>query len=208
MNNFIHPTAIIEEGACIGHNNYIGPYCVIYKNTTIGNYNRFESHCVVGSLPEHKLYFTEGCGFGVKIGDNNVIREFTTINIGTVRDTVIGNNNIMLRGSHCGHDCVIENNVTISCNVLLGGHSYVMKGANMALGSICHQYSIIGAYAMVGMNSTVTKSTPILPGKIYVGSPSIYLKDNEIGIKRADISDYQLHKFSLKWQELEDKKYD
>lgn len=203
--NYIHPTAIIGDYVEIGKYNYIGPYCIIRDNTIIGDGNRFESHCVVNSIPEHKSYFISGTSFGTVIGNNNTIREFTTINAGTEQDTVIGNDNIMLRGSHCGHDVIIENNVTISCNVLLGGHSHVMEGANMALGSICHQYSVIGSYAMVGMGGIVTKSTKIEPGGIYVGNPVKFLKENQIGLERAGVTDVKLQDYYKKYKILLDK---
>jgi len=202
QNNYIHPTAIIGDYVQIGKDNYIGPYCVIYNNTIIGDGNRFEAHSVIGSIPEHKDYFISGTSYGVHIGNNNTIREFTTINSGTVQDTIIGNNNIILRGSHVGHDVIIENNVTISCNVLLGGHSYVMEGANMALGSICHQYSVIGAYAMIGMGGIVTKSTKVEPGLIYVGNPIKFLKENKIGLERAGIDDEKLGEYYKKYKTL------
>jgi len=202
MNNFIHPTAIIEEGACIGNNNYIGPYCVVYKNTTIGNYNRFESFCSIGSPAEHRDYFRGSNKFGVIIGNNNVFREYVTVNAGTVKNTEICDNNIMLRGSHFSHDSIMKNNCTLSCNVLIGGHSYIMEGANMALGSICHQFSIIGHFSFVGMGCVVTKSTKIEPGNIYVGNPARLLKKNEIGLERAKVSHNQLMKFQQDYQSL------
>jgi UDP-N-acetylglucosamine acyltransferase len=190
--NTIHPTAIIEDGVEIGEGNYIGPYCIIYNGTVIGDNNRFESHCVIGSLPEHKEYFNGGSSFGVKIGNNNTIREFTTINAGCTQNTIMGNNNIMLRGSHFSHDSIMENNCTLSCNVAVGGYSYLMEGCNMALNSVCHQHSVIGAYSMVGMSGVVTKSSAVIPGFIYVGNPIKHLKENTIGLQRAGITEEQL----------------
>lgn len=200
--NFIHPTAIIGDDVEMGRNNYIGPYCVIYSNCDIGDNNRFESHCVINSLPEHKDNFIVGTSFGTRIGNNNTIREFTTINAGTKQNTIIGDNNIMLRGSHVGHDVVLENNITLSCNSILGGHSYLMEGCNMALGSVCHQFSVIGAYSMVGMNSTVIKKSLISPGGIYVGSPVEYIGQNKIGLSRNDISNTKLLELMKRWTEL------
>lgn len=190
-NNHIHPTAIIGHNVLLGNNNYVGPYCVIDNDTKIGDNNRFESFCSIGSFPESKEYFTK-TDFGLVMGNNNVIREFCTINIGTIRNTRIGNNNIMLRNSHFSHDSIMENNVTLSCNVLIGGLSYIMKGVNCGLGSIIHQYSVLGSFSMVGMNSTVTKSSRIEPGNVYIGSPVKLLKQNTIGLERAGIDGEQL----------------
>lgn len=187
MNNFIHPTAIIEAGACVGHNNYIGPYCVIYKNTTIGNYNRFESFCSIGSPAEHRDHFQGSNKFGVIIGNNNVFREYVTVNAGTVKNTEICDNNIMLRGSHFGHDSFMEDGVTLSCNATIGGHSYLMTGSTMALNSVCHQFSVMGSYSFVGMGGVVTKQSVIKPGEIHVGNPCRFIKLNKIGLDRNGI---------------------
>jgi UDP-N-acetylglucosamine acyltransferase len=194
--NSIHPTSIIEDDVIIGEGNYIGPFCVIKNGTVIGDNNRFESHCVVGTNAESHEYFIDGSDFGVVIGNNNIIREFTTINAGTAQHTFIGSSNIMLKGSYFSHDSIMENGITLSCNVLIGGHSYLMEGCNMALGSICHQYSVIGAYSIVGMGSVVTKKSSIFPGGKFIGSPTKYLSKNTIGLERGLISDIKLRKFT------------
>jgi UDP-N-acetylglucosamine acyltransferase len=129
MENFIHPTAVISDDVTLGHGNYIGPYCYITGKTVIGDNNRFEAYCSIGTPPEHRDHFTNS-PFNVIIGNNNTIREFVTINAGTVRSTVLGNNIVMLRNSHIGHDSIIEDKVNLSCNLLIGGHSYIMEGAN------------------------------------------------------------------------------
>ena len=189
--NFIHPTAIIEYGVEIGEGNYIGPFCIIYNGTVIGDNNRFESHCVIGSKAEHRDFFHQN-GKGVFIFSNNIFREFITINEGTFKPTVINNNITMLRNSHIGHDCFISDKVTLSCNVLIGGESHIMEGVNMGLGSICHQYSVIGSYAMIGMGGIVTKSSVIKPGEIHVGNPCRFLKMNKIGLERNNIDGERL----------------
>lgn len=200
-NNFIHPTAIIDENVKLGENNYIGPYCLITGDTIIGNNNRFEAYCSVGTPPEHRDHF-KGSDYGVIIGDNNIFREFTTVNSGTVKDTVLKNNIVMLRNSHIGHDSVVEDKVNLSCNVLIGGHSYVMEGANMGLGSMCHQFSVIGAYSMIGMGGIVVKSSEIHPGEIYVGNPVKFLKENKIGLNRNSIDSDKLNILTNKYFSL------
>lgn len=189
--NQIHETAIIGPNVKMGKNNYIGPYCYITGNTTIGDNNRLEAYCSIGTAAEHKEYFSKTDGETI-IGNNNTFREFITINAGSISVTIVKNNVTMLRNSHIGHDCYVEDSVTLSCNVLLGGHSYIMEGSNFGLGSICHQYSIIGAYSMIGMGCIVTKKTPIEPGKVYVGSPARFLKENRVGLDRNSIDDDKL----------------
>lgn len=196
--NYIHPTAIIDKDVELGSNNYIGPYCYITGKTKIGNNNRFEAYCSIGTPPEHRDHFT-GSPFGVIIGDNCTIREYVTINSGTVRDTILGNNITMLRGSHIGHDSIVEDKANLSCNVLIGGHSHLMEGVNMGLGSICHQFSVLGAYSMIGMGGIITKSSEIHPGEIYVGNPVKFLKENKIGLNRNNIDSDKLAQIIAKY---------
>ena len=85
----------------------------------------------------------------------------------------------MLRGSHVGHDSLISNNCVLSCNVLIGGHSILGEGVNMGLGSICHQFSKIGSYSMIGMGAIITKKFESKCFGVFVGNPAKYIKDNE-----------------------------
>jgi UDP-N-acetylglucosamine acyltransferase len=184
--NQIHPTAFIGEDVILGENNYIGPNCYIVGDTSIGNGNRFEAFCSIGTIGED--YHNDVKKSDLFIGNNNIFREFTTVNVGTLRSTIVSSNIKMLRGSHVGHDAIIDNDVVISCNVLIGGFSMVYKGANLGLGAIVHQMTKIGHYAMVGMGAIVTKSSNIEPGGIYFGNPAKYVRDNQIGLERHNIS--------------------
>ena len=190
--NKIHPTAIVDEGVEMGVGNYIGPYCYITNNTIIGDHCHFEAYCSVGTVAEHKSYFHKKPIYKVVICDNGVFREFTTINAGTEVFTFIGKNMIMLRGSHVGHDVEISQNVTLSCNVIIGGHTQIQEGVNMGLGSMCHQYTTIGAYSMIGMGAVITKSALIKPGGIWVGNPARFIKPNTIGLERNNVTPKRL----------------
>jgi UDP-N-acetylglucosamine acyltransferase len=187
MTNYIHPTAIVDPSVKLGNNNYIGPFCYITGDTTIGDNNRFEAYCSVGTPPEHRDYFDNG-GSELIIGNNNTFREYCSINLGTTQPTKLGNNITMLRNSHVGHDCTLEDKVNLSCNVVLGGHCYLMEGCNFGLNSSCHQFSIIGAYSMVGMGCVIWKGNKIRPGKTYVGNPAKLIGENNIGLERNNIT--------------------
>ena len=184
--NQIHPTAIIEKGAQLGKGNYIGPNCYIGNGVIIGDGNRFDGYCSIGTPPEHRDHWKGGKG--VSIGNGCVIREFTTINSGCTRLTTIRDKVVMLRGSHVGHDGIIEAFANISCNVLVGGYTIVMQGANLGLGSIVHQNHVVGPYAMLGMGCVVPKKIAIEPFNIYVGNPAKFLKTNKVGIERAGLT--------------------
>src|SRR5210317_1683332 len=174
--NFIHPTAYVDVTVKLGDNNYIGPFCHLTGELTVGDNNRFEGHCSVGTRPEHMDYWHKGGK--TKIGNDNVIREFTSIHAGTTETTEVHNNIIMLRGSHVAHDCIIEDGTTLSVNAVILGHVHVMKESNCGAGCIIHQHQVIGAWSMIGMGCVVPKKTLVEPGKVWVGNPARILRDN------------------------------
>jgi UDP-N-acetylglucosamine acyltransferase len=195
VSNFIHKTSLVHKSAQIGENNYIGPYCLIGPNVVLGSDNRLEAYVSIGTPAEHRHYLKSIPG-KVKIGDNNVFREFVTINGGTTRTTQVNNNVTILRGSHIGHDASVHSFSTLSCNVMVGGSSVICEGANVGLACSIHQFRIIGAHAMIGMNSTVTKN--ILPFVIAYGSPCELQRVNRIGLLRGNVSEEELIFFE-KW---------
>lgn len=203
MGNKIHRTAFIGDRVIMGKNNYIGPNCLIVGDTIIGDDNRLEAFCSIGTSAEHRDYFLKPGK--VLIGNNNIIREFCTVNAGTENTTTMGNDCVMLRHSHLSHDSVLEDQVTISCDVLIGGESHIMKGANLALGSVLHQRSVVGSCSMLGMNATLTKTGRMLPGDVWTGTPARYLKKNVVGMNRNNITDSflisEVERYNKLWQE-------
>jgi len=197
--NIIHPTATVDDEVKMGNNNYIGPYCYLTGYLSVGDNNRFEGHCSVGTRPEHKDFWHED-GPTV-IGDNNVFREHITIHSGSNTDlTYIGNNVIMLRGSHVAHDCVIEDDVTLSCVAHALGHVYVMEGSNLGSGCHVHQHQVIGSWSMIGMGAIVTKKARVVPGRVWVGNPAKDIKSNDYKMK--DIHQVFLEKETMRYSEL------
>lgn len=190
MNNFIHPTAVIDQDVKLGENNYIGPFCYLTGNLTIGNNNRFEAYCSVGTRAEHVDYWNKD-GKTV-ICDNGMFREHITINAGTTTPTLINDNIIMLRGSHVAHDCIIEDNVTLSCNATLGGHVHVMKESNCGINSSVHQFQVIGSWSMIGMGCVVPKKSEIRPGGVWVGNPAKFLRENTYKTTKVNNKDYNI----------------
>lgn len=178
MENFIHPTAIVGPDVTMGRDNYIGPFCYITGRVLIGNNNRFEAFCSIGTRPEHKRYWGEEYNAGVIIGGNNTIREYVTINAGTKYPTLIASKCIFLRGSHVGHDVNMGDQVTVSCNVLIGGECVICKDANLGLGCIIHQQQQIAEGCMIGMGAVITKKLKTEPYKTYIGNPARLLGEN------------------------------
>lgn len=150
--NIIEEGVIIREGVIIGNNNYIGPYCII------------------GDKPEKKGFWDKPAG--VIIGNCNRFTKQVTIDSGTEQPTTIANGIIMLKNSHVGHDSKIGDETILSCNSVVAGWCNVGARSNFGLGAVCHQRLNIPEGTMLGMNSTITKSTILTPHKKYVGSPA------------------------------------
>lgn len=96
--------------------------------------------------------------------------------------TSIANDCYIMTKSHIGHDAQIESEVTLSSLSIIGGHSVIMRGANIGLGAVVHQKRAVGNFAMVGMNSTVSRSLP--PFFVAMGSPAKIVRVNTIGLER------------------------
>ena len=198
--NTIHPTAIIDDCVELGDNNYIGPYCYFTGGTKVGSNNRFEAFCSVGTRPEHTDHWHKDGE--LTIGDNNIFRDYITINAGTDRLTSMGNGGIMLRGSHVAHDCEIEDGVTLSVNAIMLGHVHVMKHSNCGSGCQVHQHQVVGSYSMIGMGCIVPKKTRLEPGQTWVGNPARRLKTNMYALDKHDIDDYDLVEETVRYATL------
>ena len=172
--NFVHNTAIIDwKNLEIGKNNTIGPYAII------------------GGEAQHPKKKSFG---KIIIGNNNNISQFVCINMPTKfrKKTIIGNNNYIMSNSVIDHDCILENYITMSSNVLLGGNVYIMNGSQLGMKTIIHQNQLIGSYTMIGMGSIITKRKKIIPGYIFFGKPVKKVKKNLIGLKRNNITSSKL----------------
>lgn len=169
MGNFISDFAFVDPSVLMGDNNTIMEGAIIRQNVVIGNNNYIGPYCIIGEMPE-KIGFWDAYK-GVKIGNGNRITKQVTIDSGSERKTVIGDNVIMLKNAHAGHDVLIFDNCVISCNVLVGGWCEVGRSCNIGLGAAIHQRIHIPEGCMIGMNSTVTKRSLLNPFRKYAGSP-------------------------------------
>jgi UDP-N-acetylglucosamine acyltransferase len=201
----IHPTAIVDSKAVLADTCTIGPYavvgpqvtvgedteiangCHLTGQTTIGRGNQIFPYCCIGTPPQDLGY--EGEAFAVEIGDHNVIREFSTINIGTGKDrklTSLGNHNFLMAYSHIGHDCDIGNHIVLVNNVGLAGHSAVEDHAIVSGLTGCHHYVTIGRYAFVGGMSGLAHDAP--PYMTTEGRPAKVHRPNIVGLQRHGFS--------------------
>lgn len=204
MSNNIHPTAIvhpkaqmadnvqvgpfsrIDENVKIGEGTQIGTHCVIEGWTTIGKNNKVFTGAVIGSIPQD-LKYKGGKSF-VNIGDNNVIREYVTVNPGTDAgtSTVIGNNNELMAYTHVAHDCILGNNIIIANLGTLAGYVTVEDRAIIGGLSAVHQFVRIGKMSIVGGCSKVTQD--VTPYSMVDGHPAKLYAINNVGLLRSGIS--------------------
>jgi UDP-N-acetylglucosamine acyltransferase len=197
----IHPTALVAPGARLADDVEVGPYSVVGPEvvlgagtvvlshvvltgrTTVGARNRFFQFSSIGEIPQDRKYGGEPTS--TTIGDDNVFREFVSINAGTAQDrgdTAIGSGNLFLAYTHVAHDCVVGNFTTFSNNAQLAGHVRIDDWAVMGGFSGAHQYCRIGAHAMVAAGSIVLQDVP--PFTTVQGYPAKPHGTNNEGLRR------------------------
>ena len=157
----VGPFAVIGAGVRIGAGTRLGAHTVVEGPTTSGRDNRIFQFASIGAAPQDKKYAGEPTG--LEIGDANTIREFVTINRGTVQDralTTIGTDNWIMAYVHIAHDCVIGDHTIFANTTNLAGH--VRIGDWVILGGCTqiHQFCQIGAHAMTGVSTVVLHDVP------------------------------------------------
>ena len=208
----VHPTAIIDSGAKVHASCEIGPYCVIGPQvelgdncqlvshvaiegpTKVGAHNKFFPFTSIGLAPQDLTYSGEPTR--LEIGDHNVIREFVTINRGTVKGggvTRVGNHVLVMAYTHIAHDCVIGDHVLLANAATLGGHVTVEEWAQV--GALCpvHHFVRIGAHSFVGGGTTITRD--VLPfSKTSASRDAQAYGLNALGLERRGFSRERIRK--------------
>jgi UDP-N-acetylglucosamine acyltransferase len=203
----VHSTAIVSGKAQLGNHVQIGPYsiigddvvigehttvmhhAVIDRNTTIGKNCRIFPFSSIGTDPQD-ITFKDELTY-VEIGDNNIIREFTTINRGTAKGgacTSVGNHNYIMAYTHIAHDCKIGNFTQFVNGATLAGHVEVEDFAVIGAFSAVHQFVRIGRNGYIGGYTSVLQD--ILPfAKISQTREAFnFYGPNSIGMMRNGIS--------------------
>ena len=192
----LHPSvkvgayAVIGENVKVGRDTVIGPHVVIEGWTEIGDRNQIFPGVTIGTEPQD-LKYTGAVSF-VKIGDENLIREYVTINRATYEGeaTILGNQNLLMAYSHMAHNCVIEDQVIIANGVALAGHVYIESQARISGVLGVHQFVRIGKLAMIGGMTRIVQDVP--PFMIVEGNPARVRSLNSVGLKRADFTSEDL----------------
>lgn len=187
----IGPYATVESNVEIGENTIIGPYCMIQGPTTIGSGCSITGYASIGTPPQDHTY--KGEDTRLVIGDNNTIREFVTINRGTLKDnqvTIIGNHNLIMAYCHVAHDCIVHDHVVMGNLATLAGHVEIFDHAIIGGLSAVHQFTRVGSYAILGGGSMV--SLDIIPYAKASGDRAKLFGINTIGLKRNSFSKEQI----------------
>jgi UDP-N-acetylglucosamine acyltransferase len=187
----IGPFSTIGAAVTIGAGTWIGPHVVINGPTRIGVDNKIFQFASVGEVPQDKKY--NGELTHLEIGDRNVIREFVTVNRGTVHGdgvTRIGDDNLLMAYSHVAHDCRLGNQIVLSNVATLGGHVEIGDFAILGGLSAVHQFTKVGAHSFIANNAAVTRDVP--PYIMAVGQPAEPHSVNTVGLKRRGFSNEQV----------------
>lgn len=204
----VHETAVLSKQTEIGKNVEIGPYVVTRGEVILSEGTRVDAHAVVGSEfgsikmgknnhvhsgaviggPPQDLKFAGEKTF-LEIGDNNVFREFVTINVGTVTGgglTKIGSHCLLMAYVHVAHDCTLGDHVVIANTSNFAGHVTVED--HVRIGGVCsfNQFITLGEYCYIAGDSAVNKD--ILPYTIAQGKYAVVRATNKIGLERAGFS--------------------
>jgi len=183
----IGPYSIIGDRVTIGQNTVIDSHVVIEGPTQIGERNRIYPFVSIGSPPQDVEY--KGEETRIVIGDDNIIREYVTINRATTKQewvTVVGHRNYIMTYAHIAHDCKLGNEIVMSNVATLAGHTVI--GDNATLGGLVavHQFVRIGAHAFIGGMSGIDKDVP--PFMMAAGLKAKLYGVNQKGLNRLGFS--------------------
>lgn len=189
----LHPSvsvgaySIIGPNVQIGADTVVGAHCIIDGHTTIGQANHFYRFCSIGGMPQDKKYAGEITHLAM--GDRNMVREYVTINTGTVQDggvTRLGSDNWIMAYVHVAHDCQIGNQTILANGVQMGGHVHIGDWAIVGGLVAIHQFGKIGAHSMTGGQSALHMDIP--PYVMGSGNPCVPVGINVEGLKRRGFS--------------------
>ncbi len=189
-NVVIEPFVSIDKDVIIGEGTRIGSSVTIMPGVRIGKNCRIFPGAVIGAAPQDLKF--RGEYSTVEIGNNTTIREFVTINRGTVAKgkTVVGNNCLLMAYVHVAHDCVVGNDVILVNNTQLAGEVVIDDYAILGGMTAVHQFVHVGSHVMVSGGSLVRKDIPpfIKAGR----EPLSYVGINSIGLRRRNFSNEKI----------------
>ncbi len=215
----IHNSSVIDKKAKISNSAKIGPFCYVGPDveleddvelvsnvhiegfTKVGKGTKIFPFASIGTQPQDLKFKNEKTSLA--IGQNNLIREYVTINPGTKgggSKTIIGNNCLFMISSHVAHDCNIGNNVIIANNVPLGGHVTIEDNVVIGGNSAVQQFTRIGRLAMIGGMTGVLKD--VTPFGLSIGNRNYFQGINLIGLRRKKYDNKKIMGLDKAYKEI------
>lgn len=217
----IHPSAVVSSGAelaagvkigpfsavggdvIIGRDTVIGSHVIIEGHTRMGEKNRIFPFSCIGTPPQDTGYSNEDTR--LIMGDNNVVREYVTINRATTKgewETVMGNDNYLMAYAHVAHDCRLADGVVLTNGATLGGHTQIGEYAILGAFLAVQQFVRIGAHAYLGAKAGIDRDVP--PFMITAGPRAKLYGINQKGLIRRGFSqetiDILKKAYSILWR--------
>jgi UDP-N-acetylglucosamine acyltransferase len=182
----VGPSALIGDDVIIGDGSTVAPYAIIQNGTRLGKECKIASFAVIGGPPQDLKY--NGEPTTLEVGDRCDIREYVTLNRGTVETgkTVIGNDCMFMANAHVAHDCIIGDYCILANSVPLAGHVTLHNWVIIGGLTPVHQFVHIGDHTMIGGGYRVAKDIPpfIRAGR----EPMVFEGLNSVGLRRRGFS--------------------
>lgn len=214
----IHPSALVSPKADVHENAGIGPWCIVeagakiaenvvldarvhvFGGASVGAGTRIFDNAVIGGDPQALKY--KGEQTFLDIGENCIIREFTTLNKGCGENgrTQIADNVLVMAYSHVGHDCILEQGAILSNGVQLGGHVEIGEFATIGGGTYVQQFAKIGAYSFAGGTLKIDRDVP--PASRALGNPARFAGLNLHALRRHNFSEERIALLEKNYREL------
>lgn len=179
--------AVIEDNVIIGDDCRIAPFASVKQYTRMGKGNIVHSYAMIGGIPQDLKF--KGEESYLEIGDNNSIREFSSLHRGTEGGggvTRIGSNNLIMAYCHIAHDCKLGDHIVMSNGATLAGHVEMFDHSIIGGLSAVHQFVRIGRFAFIGGMTGIAKDLP--PYMMAVGARAGIHGPNVVGLRRLRLS--------------------
>jgi len=183
----IGPYAVVGAHVRVGPGSWIGPHAVVEGRTTLGARTRVFQFASIGAPPQDLKY--RGEPSTLELGDDNTIREYVTLQPGTMGGglvTRIGSGCLFMVSAHVGHDCRVGSSVILANGAALGGHVIVEDYAIVGALAGVHQFVRVGESALCAAGAMVSLDVP--PFCIAAGDRARLYGLNAVGLRRRGIS--------------------
>ncbi len=190
-NIIVEPFAFVDRNTEIGDGTHLMSHSTILNGARIGKNCTIFPHATIAGVPQDLKF--QGEDTTAEVGDNTIVRECATVNRGTASrgKTVVGNDCLIMAYSHVAHDCILRNNIILGNATQLAGEVEIDDYAIISGGTLIHQFTRIGAHAMIQGGSKIPKDIPpfVLVGR----EPIVFMGLNVVGLRRRGFTSEQIN---------------